>query len=48
MIKDLNGGVTIWSPGAERLFGYAAEEAIGQAGRARRPHKLSTLIEKPR
>ncbi len=28
--KDLDGVVLTWNPGAERLFGYAAEEMIGQ------------------
>jgi PAS domain S-box-containing protein len=27
---DLGGTITAWSPGAERLYGYAAEEALGQ------------------
>ena len=29
--KDLNGIIGTWNKGAERIFGYTAEEAIGQS-----------------
>jgi PAS domain S-box-containing protein len=29
--KDLNGNVTTWNPGAQRMFGYSDEEMIEQS-----------------
>ena len=28
---DAEGRITLWNPGAVRLFGFSAEEAIGQS-----------------
>ena len=29
--KTLEGIITSWNPGAQRIFGYTAEEAVGQS-----------------
>jgi diguanylate cyclase (GGDEF)-like protein/PAS domain S-box-containing protein len=34
---DCDGVITVWNPGAERLYGYAASEAIGQPVRLLMP-----------
>lgn len=31
IIHDLDGKISFWNPAAERLFGYAAEEILGQS-----------------
>lgn len=31
LTKNLDGLITAWNPGAERMFGYNADEAIGQS-----------------
>jgi PAS domain S-box-containing protein len=34
---DLNGAITSWNKGAERIFGYSAEEMLGQSPAALAP-----------
>lgn len=30
LVTDMKGKIVLWNPGAEAVFGYTAEEAIGQ------------------
>lgn len=50
--KTLDGTITSWNQGAERLYGYTAEEAIGQHISliipADRPDELPTIMEQLR
>ena len=31
IVADASGKITLWNAGAERLFGYAAAEVVGQS-----------------
>ena len=47
--KDLNGIITTWNRGAEDVFGYSAEEAIGQPvtfmpSNGVQPQRLATQV----
>jgi PAS domain S-box-containing protein len=50
--KDLNGIITSWNPGAEQIFGYMAEEMIGQSIKTIIPQHLhdeeETILERIR
>jgi PAS domain S-box-containing protein len=50
--KDLNGIITSWNRGAELIFGYLAEEVIGQSIKVLIPpelhHEEDTIIERIR
>ena len=43
--KDLDGVVTTWNPAAERLYGYSAEEAVGQHVSFLMPDELKHEVE---
>jgi len=44
VVCDANGAITFWNPAAERMFGFAEQEALGQSldliipERQRQPH----------
>src|SRR5216684_3523841 len=48
--KDLNGIVTSWNKGAERIFGYTAEEAVGRPisiiASPQRPNEMPAILER--
>ena len=50
--KDLNGIITSWNRAAERMFGYTADEAIGQSIRLIIPeshqHEEDTILDRIR
>jgi two-component system CheB/CheR fusion protein len=43
--QDLKGNITTWNAGAERLYGYTAEDAIGQSVRMLMPESRRQEVE---
>ncbi len=50
--KDLNGVIASWNPGAERLFGYTADEVVGKSVAVLFPgdlqHEETLILERVR
>jgi PAS domain S-box-containing protein len=50
--KDLNGVIASWNPGAERIFGYTADEVVGKSVTILFPpdlqHEESAILERIR
>ncbi len=50
--KDLNGVISSWNPGAERLFGYTADEVVGKSVTCLFPvdlqHEETVILERIR
>jgi PAS domain S-box-containing protein len=48
--KDLNGRITSWNHGAEKIFGYSASEAVGQGitliAPAERKEEMRSILER--
>ena len=52
LAKDLNGIITSWNKGAERIFGYSADEVMGKPVSVLippdRPNEEPTILEQLR